>query len=357
MASIKQRPDGKWRARYRDAGGKEHSRHFPRKIDAQRWLDEVTAAVLTGQYVDPKTARTTVGEWAAVWLKGYSKRPSTVRQAKIHLARITAAFGARPLSSVRPSDVRSWTAALKDEGLADSTVYALHKRLGQLYADAVHDGIVPKSPVSRRTSPGAGAQRPYVATTEQVWALYEAMPAHARPGILLGAFAGLRVAEAVALRTKDVDFMRGVIAPAVQYPAEPLKTKASMEPVPVPRDLALMLNRNPAELGSETIVASEWGRMMSITTFETLFRAARDTVEGLPVGFRFHDLRHYFASLLISQGLDVKIVQKCMRHGSAKTTLDTYGHLWPDKEESARAAVQTVLAARADSVRTEASGT
>jgi hypothetical protein len=52
MASIAKRPDGQWRARYRDAAGKEHSKHFPRKTDAQRWLDEIVTAVVTGAYVD-----------------------------------------------------------------------------------------------------------------------------------------------------------------------------------------------------------------------------------------------------------------------------------------------------------------
>ena len=56
-----------------------------------------------------------------------------------------------------------------------------------------------------------------------------------------------------------------------------------------------------------------------------------------PEGFRFHDLRHYLASLLIASGADVKVVQARLRHASAKTTLDTYGHLWPDADESARA--------------------
>jgi hypothetical protein len=56
---------------------------------------------------------------------------------------------------------------------------------------------------------------------------------------------------------------------------------------------------------------------------------------------------HYFASLLIASGLDVKVVQNRLRHASAKTTLDTYSHMWPDKDESARAAVANVLAARA----------
>ncbi len=81
-------------------------------------------------------------------------------------------------------------------------------------------------------------------------------------------------------------------------------------------------------------------------------RSARGKVPGMPEGFRFHDLRHYYASLLIASGLDVKVVQARLRHASAMTTLNTYGHLWPDADESARAAVSVVMAARADSLRT-----
>ena len=352
MASIKKRPDGKWRARYRDFDDKEYSKHFRRKVDAQAWLDEITASMVAGTYVDPKKAQLTVGEWCTVWLKGYgNNRPSSVRQARSHVKRIVEAFGSRTLISVRPSEIKAWTASLKASGLADSTVYALHSRLSHIYSDAVEDGLLQKSPLGRRTSPPMGKQRPYVATTEQVWALYDAMPPAAKPGILLGAFAGLRVAEAVALRVEDVDFMRGVITPAIQYPREPLKSETSKTPVPIPRELAVELNRNPSILGSETIVAAEHGKPMAPYTFETRFRDARGTIDGLPEGFRFHDLRHYFASLLISQGLDVKVVQKRLRHASAKTTLDTYTHMWPDKDEASRSAVAGILAARAETQR------
>ena len=68
---------------------------------------------------------------------------------------------------------------------------------------------------------------------------------------------------------------------------------------------------------------------------------------------RFHDLRHYFASLLIAAGLDVKVVQTRLRHASATTTLNTYGHLWPDSDESSRAAVAVAMATRKDNPRTE----
>ncbi|PKQ21741.1 MAG: hypothetical protein CVT65_16985 [Actinobacteria bacterium HGW-Actinobacteria-5] len=108
--------------------------------------------------------------------------------------------------------------------------------------------------------------------------------------------------------------------------------------------------------GGLTVVTNGIGRPSSPWAIERAVRAVRGDVKGLPEGFRFHDLRHYFASLLIAAGLDVKIVRTRLRHASAVTTLNTYGHMFPDKDESARAAVAAALAARtdsADSVRTQ----
>ena len=67
--SIARRPNGKWRARYRDETGHEHTRHFDRKVDAQQWLDQVTAAVVTGTYADPGHAKatTTLNTYAHLW--------------------------------------------------------------------------------------------------------------------------------------------------------------------------------------------------------------------------------------------------------------------------------------------------
>jgi integrase len=88
--------------------------------------------------------------------------------------------------------------------------------------------------------------------------------------------------------------------------------------------------------------------------FRCMACACTRDADGLPAGFRYHDLRHYFASLLIASGADVKTVQARLRHASAKTTLDVYGHLWPDPDESTRAAVEAVLAARAEQARNRA---
>ena len=57
----------------------------------------------------------------------------------------------------------------------------------------------------------------------------------------------------------------------------------------------------------------------------------------------FHDLRHFYASLLIAKGCSIKTVQKRLGHQSAMETLDTYSHLWTDSDDETRAAVDVVL--------------
>jgi integrase len=353
VANIAKRPDGAWRARYRDETGRQHARHFARKTDAQRWLDEQTAKLVTGTHVAPRTAKTTVGEWCDIWLEGYgTRRKTTVRQAEVHILRIKAAFGHMRLGGVRPSHVKTWCSQLAAEGLADSYVYALHARLAQLYADAIEDGLVAKSPCSRKTSPKAGKQRPYVATEAQVWALYDVFPEHLRAAVLLGAFMGARDGEACGVAIDDLDLMRGIWHPTAQYPAEPLKTETSKTAVPFGQVLALELAKHiqvtlPLRRG-DWLLCNEWGQQLAPWGLQRAMRAARAKILGLPADFRYQDLRHYFASMLIRSGADVKVVQARLRHASAKTTLDTYSHLWPDSDDSTRAAIDAAMTARGD---------
>ena len=204
-----------------------------------------------------------------------------------------------------------------------------------------------------------GKAKCYVATTEQVWALHEAMPEHLQAAIMLGAFAGLRISEACGLRVEDVDFIRGVVHPRMQYGGAPLKTDGSAALIPVPHELTLLLSAAVARHPSDWMVPRSitgGDRPCSPNTVEEAVRTARAKVNGLPEKFCFHDLRHYLASLLIASGADIKTVQARMRHATAATTLDVYGHLWPDADESTRAAVGAAIAARretpADALRT-----
>ncbi len=139
----------------------------------------------------------------------------------------------------------------------------------------------------------------------------------------------------------------------MQYPAEPLKTETSCTAIPIGQSLALELSAHVAHHsgGAGVMLTNEWGQQLAPWTLERAMRAARAKVPGLPADFRYQDLRHYFASMLIASGADVKVVQARLRHASAKTTLDTYSHLWPDSDDSTRAAIDNAMAAREGNLR------
>jgi integrase len=337
----------RWLARYVDSQGQEHSKAFGRKADAQQWLDGQAASVLRGDHVAPRDAQTTMAQWADQWLTSYAvNRVNTVRAARSQVGHVVDEFGELPLAAIRPSMVKAWIAKLQQRGFAPNYVYGVYVRLSQMLADAVHDNLLARNPCSKRIAPARGGQKVYVATTEQIWSFHDAMPEHLRAAVLLGAFAGLRIGEVCGLRVADVDFMRGVVHPVQQYGGTPLKTAASDQPVPVPRDLVNMLSASVRQFGTDAMVTDGQGHPLSTRALQAAVTVARAKVPGLPATFSFHDTRHYFASLLIASGADIKTVQTRLRHSSAVTTLDTYSHLWPDADESTRAAVGAVLTER-----------
>jgi integrase len=341
----------RWRARYVDDAGDEHSKRFARKTDAQAWLDKQLAALVQGTHIAPRDLQRTGGDWCDDWIKGYAiNRDGTVRQAKVHIALIKVEFGHILLSSIRPSMVKAWVAKLKDLGYEASYIYALHSRLSQILGDAVHDGILVRNPCSKRTAPPAGKQKVYCITTAQLWAIYDAMPEHMRSAILLGAFAGLRVAEVSGLRPDDdIDFVCGIVHPKQQWPAKALKSDGSEAPIPIPNEFALMLAAAVRRWPGERVVCDDFGKPVPPWQLQRALRAIRSGIPGLPEEFSFQDLRHYLASLLIASGANIKVVQARMRHASATTTLDIYGHLWPDTDESTRQAIAGVITERMDS--------
>jgi hypothetical protein len=213
-------------------------------------------------------------------------------------------------------------------GAAVSAAVLIHRRVAERFGGA-------RNPCSRRTAPPTGHVEQHCPTTEEVWALHDAVPEHLKVAVLLGAFAG------------NVDFLRGVVHPKQQWPTKPLKTEGSEQPIPIPRDLALLLSAEVQKYPSEMMVTNGPGTdRCGPWIIERAIRDAREKIDGLPEAFTFHDLRHYLASLLIASGADIKTVQARMRHATARTTLDTYGHLWSDADESTRTAIGAVIKQR-----------
>ena len=125
MASITKRSDGRWRARYRDTAGKEHARHFARKVDAQSWIDSVTTAIRTGSYVDPGRAKLTVAAMAEQWLAGKINLRETTRvQYESALnSHVLPRWADVTLDCVyEHGDLQSWVAEMANAGLSGATV-------------------------------------------------------------------------------------------------------------------------------------------------------------------------------------------------------------------------------------------
>jgi integrase len=358
VASVAKRPDGRWRARYRDAAGQEHARHFPRKIDAQRWLDEVTAAVVTGQYVDPRAGRITVEEYAARWAASQPWRPKTQRRVDANLrVHVFPVLGARPVADVRPSDVQAFVKALSQR-LAPGTVRLVYATVRSVFRAAVLDRVITSSPCIRIALPAPGRKTLTIPDAETVHTLSRALLPHWRAVPIAAAGLGLRPAELFGLEVRDVDFLRRTVVVDRQLDEArqrvPLKTPSSYRTVPLPQVVADELARHLAAAGIREglVFPGADGRPARLNTFTVAWR--RVTAAHGQQGLRLHDLRHCYASALIAAGESVKTVQARMGHASAMVTLDVYGHLWPDSEERTRAAVDAWLAPAADSLRTVA---
>jgi hypothetical protein len=117
MASIEKRTrNGKvsWRAHYRDPAGRQRSKSFPRKIEAERFLTSVESSKLIGSYIDPALARVTVGDWSMRWLAGQAHlKPSTrERSAGIIREHIEPKWSRVKLADVTHADVQAWLTTL-----------------------------------------------------------------------------------------------------------------------------------------------------------------------------------------------------------------------------------------------------
>jgi hypothetical protein len=149
VASIQKRPSGQWRARYRDTAGKEHARHFARRVDAQRWLDEAIASTVRGDYVDPWAGREAVGEHAERWRATLVHRPnylrgSTARSATT-LCRRSVTVRCRRCAALTCRG--SWRRL--SARLGPNTVHTVYRTLSLLLAAAVDDRKIAVSPCMR----------------------------------------------------------------------------------------------------------------------------------------------------------------------------------------------------------------
>jgi hypothetical protein len=161
MAHIKKRAargkGGKtrWRARYIDPTGRERSKSFDRRVDAEQFCRSIEGDKLRGSWTDPRLGQTRLNEWAEQWWEAtLDQRESTRQRTRAILDRhILPAFGSHPLASITHLDLRAWVAQLSSSGLAPLTVRKIVQTLSQVLVAAVDARLLVVSPADRLRLP------------------------------------------------------------------------------------------------------------------------------------------------------------------------------------------------------------
>lgn len=350
--SVAKRPNGKWRARYRDTDGNERARHFDRKIDAQRWLDETSASVIAGTYADPQAGKITFAAYFDQWSSRQLWAPGTSKA--MSLAVRSTPFSHRRISHIARSDLESWVKGMDSSGLAAGTIKTRFNNVRSVFRAAVSDRVIGSDPTEGVRLPRR--RRSNVAMTipspREISALLDAADSRFRPFIALCAFAGLRLGEAAAVQLTDLDI-----------PARELRVARQIQ-----REAGGQVEIRRPKYGSERVIYLAGGLVELLARHIDhhgthgaagwLFAGTgedpphQNTVgywwrktqkdAGLS-GVKLHDLRHFYASGLIAAGCDVVTVQRSLGHASASTTLSTYAHLWPNAEDRTRRAAESIM--------------
>lgn len=362
MGNVQRRPDGSWRARYRGPDKRERSRHFSRKIDAERWLAGVEVAKTRGEWIDPALSRVTVGTWCETWLdaQGQLKPTTRYRYAGIVAKHITPAWGRVALAEVAPADVAAWLGRLTASGLAASSVRYCHRVLSLALAYAVLDGRLSRNPAEGVPLPRARDRVKVFLTHGQVADLARECGAY-EVLILVLSYTGLRWGEIAALRVSDVDLMRRRIhisqamAEVAGRAVVGTPKDHEVRSVPVPAFLVNQLAAHLAGRPAEALAfpAPGGGFLRNGNFRRNVFDAA--TVRAGVDGVTPHGLRHTAASLAIAAGATVVLVSRMLGHSSPVVTLRVYAHLFADDLDTlADRLHEAKVNSGADQVRTAA---
>ncbi|MFT0610160.1 tyrosine-type recombinase/integrase [Rhodococcus qingshengii] len=350
----------RWRARYVDDDSHERTQRFDRKVDAQKWLDDIVASQVTGSYVDPVRGKVTFTSFYKEWSSRQVWVPGTVRAMNLAAGSVT--FPTVAMADLRPSHLETWVKAMQDKPLAPGTIKTRFNNVRSVLRAAKRDKVLGEDPSERITLPRrrrADAAM-IIPTTQQVGALITEAGIEFDAFVGLCAFAGLRLGEAAALQVGDIDFLRREInierqvqranGHAVEIRAPKYGSERT---IPVPDGLLKLLSLHIAHWRHESNDPTRWmfpgegKHPWHQNSVGYRWRAARKGIGAEHL--HLHHLRHFYASGLIAAGCDVVTVQRALGHSSATVTLNTYSHLWPDADDKTRKAADALFKSSTES--------
>jgi integrase len=380
MGHITKTPAGTFRANWRDLSGRQRAKTFATKREAASFLAEIRTALNRGAYVDPRAGKAKFGPYALRWLASRSvERTTSDKDRSVMHNHVLPRWGEIPLAAIDHSAVQAWVGSLGAR-LAPATIGQCYRMTSNVLRSAVRDRLVGFNPCDdiRLPRPRKHDSDDRVITLAELTRLLAVVPDRYRALVALSAGTGLRWGECLGMRWDciDLDAMTvQVIRVATEVNghvfAKPYpKSRAGRRAVPIPPFLASLLaahrERYPAGPAGEVFTNTAGGPLRrsmfrtriwrpalvragllgAITEHETRFRAewldqqahsqtrefdrydeaVAHVSRNAHGGVRFHDLRHSYATWLVSGGVPINDVQKAMGHEKASTTLDLYTH-------------------------------
>jgi integrase len=312
---------------------------------------------------------TTLAEYLDRWFREYalnSVRPSTQQRYRAAIdGHIVPHIGSIRLDRLRPVDVQNMHSMCIREGLAAQTIVNNHRTLSKALKDAVSWQLVPSNAANGARPPRPTAKEMRTLDRAQAVLLIETAKGTALgPMISLALQTGLRIGELLALRWSDVDLENGRLS--VRRTVQritgaglvfgPTKSHRSGRAIDLPPSCVhelLAVRHKQQEVisaigvayrNNDLVFAQPLGNAYEPGQISRAFAKMLDKA-GLR-RIRFHDLRHTHATLLLGEGMHVKIVSERLGHATTALTLDRYSHVLPSMQEEAARALERIFGPR-----------
>ena len=313
-----------WYIDYYANGRRKRESVGPSKELAKKVLQKRKVQIAENKYLDIKRdERIPFSEMARLYLEAYSKpNKRSWSRDELSIKHLSFFFGNKYLHEITPLDIENYKVERKEK-VCPATVNRELACLKHIYVKAMEWGKITTSPTSKIRLFKEKNQRTRYLEEEEIERLYEECSGHLKPIIVTALNTGMRKGEILTLKWVDVDLRNRVISILHS------KNNEKRE-IPVNEDLFQALLRVPKNPKSSYVFCNGDGvpyRDVKTGFKATLKRAKID-------GFRFHDLRHTFASRLAMRGVDLKTVQELLGHKDIRMTL-RYSHLSPGHKRAA----------------------
>jgi integrase len=334
------------KARIRLDDGTSRSKTFPTVKEARAWLRRSRTEMTDGTFIPEASGKMLFSEWVDRWkTTTVDLAPNTVNRRNSDLKNwVVPAFGHQRLGAITQPEVKTWIAAMHQQGCNAGSIKLRYETLSTIMRAAVDAELIRRSPCHHIGLPRYEREEMKLLTLGEVIDLSKAINPRYEALVLVAGTGGLRIGELGALRGRRVDLVRGSVDVAENLLLDngtprfgPLKTKAGRRRVPLPRQTVEALERHMEkyEIGPDDLVfTSTQGLVLRQYQFRRrYFHPAAVTCGLAPL--RPHDLRHTAISLWIASGANPKVVQTKAGHASIRVTYDRYGHLFPDYDDRA----------------------